>query len=100
MIILKLVAWSDRPEDRGDDLSDILIIIEHYFEIEYDETVEFHHDTFPEEGFDRMIIAAEVLGRKARIYLDKSKKLSDRIHQVINANLKKELESAIAIAGA
>ena len=42
MIVLKLVAWSDRPEERGNDLPDILRIIEHYFDIEYDEIVEFH----------------------------------------------------------
>jgi len=32
MIILKLVAWSDRPEERENDLADILKIIEHYFD--------------------------------------------------------------------
>ena len=29
MVILKLIAWSDRPEERENDLSDILKIIQH-----------------------------------------------------------------------
>ena len=97
MVILKLVAWSDRPEERTDDLPDILRIIEHYFDIEFDDIVEFHNDTFPdEEKIDKLIVAAEVLGRKAQIYLDKSKTLSNRIHEVINSNLKQESRSKIA----
>jgi predicted nucleotidyltransferase len=97
MIILKLVAWSDRPEERADDLPDILKIIEHYFYFDFNEIVEFHNDTFPdEEDFDTLLVAAEVIGRKARIYLDKSEKLAKRIHELIDVNLKKESESAIA----
>jgi|TARA_B100001063_G_C16434668_1_gene390561 predicted nucleotidyltransferase len=40
MIILKLVAWSDRPEDRGQDPGDILKIIIHYFDYNFDEILE------------------------------------------------------------
>lgn len=49
MIILKLVSWSDRPEERGNDLADILRIIEYYFDHNFDEIVELLNDTFPEE---------------------------------------------------
>lgn len=96
IILLKLVAWSDRPEERENDLADILLIIEHYFEHNFDEIVDFHNDIFPEEGFDQLIIAAEVLGRKAAIFLKKSQELSDRIHSVLEHNLDKEKESVIA----
>lgn len=96
MIILKLVAWSDRPEERENDLADILKIIQHYFDFAFDEIVEYHNDTFPEEGFDTLIIASEVLGRKARIFIDKSKKLSLRIDQILTANLSDASESYIA----
>ncbi|MCD6090087.1 MAG: hypothetical protein J7J72_01175 [Bacteroidales bacterium] len=96
MIVLKLVAWSDRPEERGNDLPDILRIIEHYFDIEYDEIIEFHYDTFPEDEIDQLIVAAEVLGRKAKIYLDKSEILSKRIHHILDTNLGKESESYIS----
>ena len=42
MVVLKLIAWSDRPEERENDLTDILRIIEHYFEHNFDEIVEFY----------------------------------------------------------
>lgn len=96
MIVLKLVSWSDRPEERQDDLPDILRIIEHYFSCNFDEIVEFHNDVFPEDDFDQRIIAAEVLGRKARSIIDKSAKLSERIHQVLDSNLYEISESEIS----
>lgn len=96
MVVLKLVAWSDRPEERENDLTDILRIIEHYFEHNFDEIVEFHHDTFPEDNFDQLIISAEILGRKAKWYIDKSEKLSERIVNILDNNLEHESQSAIA----
>lgn len=96
MIILKLVAWSDRPEERENDLADILRIIEHYFDHNFDEIVEHHNDTFPEDGFDQLLIAAEVLGRKSRQYLEKSEALTERIKNLLEVNLNDERESKIA----
>lgn len=97
MIILKLIAWSDRPEKRGDDLTDILKIIEHYYNLAWDEIVDDHYDTLDKDPFDQKIIAAEVLGRKSRLYLEKSKAISTRVMQVLDANLKDASKSAIAI---
>lgn len=96
MIVLKLVAWSDRPEERENDLADILRIIEHYFDHNFDEIVEHHHDTFPDDGFDQLLIAAEVLGRKSKQYLEKSEALAERIRKVLETNLNDEKESKIA----
>lgn len=96
MIILKLVAWSDRPEERENDLADILRIIEHYFDHNFDEIVEYHNDVFPEDNFDQLLIAAEVLGRESKSYLKKSQILSQRIHTVLLNNLGLESESEIS----
>ncbi len=97
MVILKLIAWSDRPEDRPDDLLDILNIIKHYFDIEYDEIIKNHYDTFVEdEDFDKLKVAAEVLGRKAEKYLTSSERLSDRINKILFDNLQEPSGSKIA----
>lgn len=95
MIILKLVAWSDRPEERENDLADILRIIEHYFDHNFDEIVELHNDTFDDE-FDQLLISAEVLGRKARNILLKSEVLEKRILNVLDTNINDKQESKIA----
>ncbi len=97
MVILKLIAWSDRPEERENDLADILKIIQHYFDLEFDEIVEFHNDTFPEhDDIDPKLVAAEVLGRKSKIFLSKSEKLEHRILKVLNDNLSDGSKSKIA----
>ena len=60
MVILKLVVWSDRPEDRDQDPGDFLRIIHHYFDYNFDEILEKHNDIFPEEELDELKIAARV----------------------------------------
>jgi predicted nucleotidyltransferase len=96
MVILKLIAWSDRPEERENDLSDILKIIQHFYDLLWDEIVEVHYDTLDKDPFDQLIIAAEVLGRKSKIYLQKSEVISKRILQVLESNLQEPTKSAIA----
>lgn len=97
MVILKLIAWSDRPEERDSDLYDILRIIEHYFDLNFDEIVEHHNDAFPEEDdFDQFKIAARVLGRKASQFLNISEAINDRILKTINDNVANAKDSVIA----
>lgn len=97
MIILKLIAWSDRPEERDNDLYDILRIIEHYFDLKFDEIVEHHNDTFPEEEeLDQLKIAARVLGRNASKFLNVSEAINKRILKIIDKNVTKVEDSAIA----
>lgn len=95
MVILKLIAWSDRPEDRMDDLSDILKIIQHYYELKWDEIVDQHFDTLEKEPFDQLLIAAEVLGRNSKLYLEKSETISTRVLTVLETNLGDATQSAI-----
>lgn len=96
MVILKLIAWSDRPEERENDLSDILKIIQHYYNLKWDEIVEQHYDTLEKDPFDPLLIAAEVLGRNSKIYLQKSEAISQRILKVLDTNLKEATKSIIA----
>ncbi|MCK0136963.1 MULTISPECIES: nucleotidyl transferase AbiEii/AbiGii toxin family protein [unclassified Arenibacter] len=97
MVILKLIAWSDRPEERDNDLYDILRIIEHYFDYNYDEIVEHHNDTFPEnDELDQLKVSARVLGRNASKFLTISKPINDRILKTINENIIDPAESSIA----
>ena len=96
MVILKLIAWSDRPEERENDLSDILRIIQHYYDLKWDEIVEKHFDTLDKDPFDQLLVAAEVLGRNSRMYLQKSDAISARIMKVLETNLEDASKSAIA----
>lgn len=44
IIILKLIAWSDRPEERENDLGDILLIISKYYMLMWDHILDNHYD--------------------------------------------------------
>jgi predicted nucleotidyltransferase len=96
MVILKLIAWGDRPEERESDLSDILRIIQHYYNLKWNEIVAKHYDTLDNEAFDQLLIAAEVLGRDSRLFLLKSKTISERVLKILETNLKEASQSAIA----
>lgn len=97
MVILKLVAWSDRPEDRGNDPYDILRVIEHYYDLEFDTNMLEHFDLIPEDDeFDDRMFSARILGRKAKTYLDESKDLKTRIFEVLESNTVDAKESRIA----
>lgn len=62
MVLLKLIAWGDRPDQRGHDLENIFHIIEKYFDYNFDEIVEHHHDTFlDDKTFDKLNSRREYL---------------------------------------
>lgn len=96
MVILKLISWSDRPEERVDDPQDILRIIESYFAHNWDEIVEFHNDVFPDDELDELMVSARVLGRKAAEILKRSEKLATRVLNVLEENTSNPKESRFA----
>lgn len=91
MIILKLVAWSDRPEERENDLSDILLIISKSYWIMNDSIIDSHPDLLELLGADgensQLIVASRVLGREAAKFLQLSNKLKERILHVMEQNM-------------
>ncbi len=54
MILLKLVAWADRPEERPNDPHDILRIIKYYYLYNLNEILDNHYDIFPVDNFDQL----------------------------------------------
>lgn len=97
MIVLKLVAWSDRPEVRNNDLYDILQIIELYNDLKFEENMEQHFDAIPEdEEFDEIRFSSRILGRKVQVYLNKSAELRERIMSVLDENIVPPERSSIA----
>ena len=86
MIILKLVAWFDRPDERDNDLSDILLIIKSHSDVAYDEIVTNHYDTFIDNGYEPYLVSARVLGRKIAPILSKSERLQKRILSILTQN--------------
>lgn len=85
IVILKLIAWDDRPEARRDDINDISDILNHFFNMYDNEIWENHHDLFEEEA-DLKHIAAKVMGREMKKIAGRNEKLFARIEGILNAN--------------
>lgn len=85
IVLLKLIAWDDRPEKRRDDINDISDILNHFFNMYDNEIWGNHHDLFEEEA-DLKHIAAKVMGREMKKIAARNEKLFARIEGILNAN--------------
>ncbi|SHJ08939.1 Predicted nucleotidyltransferase [Arenibacter nanhaiticus] len=86
IIILKLIAWEDRPEIRRDDLKDILSILSHFFNMYTDQIYEHHSDLFGYDDFGLNLIAARVMGREMKKIAIRNQKLHDRLSNLLAKN--------------
>lgn len=87
IVILKLIAYDDRPEFRQKDIQDVALIVKHYFDIESDVIYESHADLF-EDQIDLSLIAARVLGRQMKIILNRSSDLENRVIAILENALR------------
>jgi predicted nucleotidyltransferase len=82
IVILKLIAYDDRPEHRQKDIKDIGKILQHYFDLESDLIYEHHADLFDSDS-ETPLIAARVLGRQMKNILAHSENLKKRVVSII-----------------
>ncbi|MFZ0280483.1 MAG: nucleotidyl transferase AbiEii/AbiGii toxin family protein, partial [Bacteroidales bacterium] len=89
IVILKLIAWDDRPEARGDDIDDIADILRNYFRFNSEAIWEKHFDLFVDDvGLDE--IASQYLGREIGRIVAKNPKLKDRILDILTRGISDE----------
>ncbi|MBI2269279.1 MAG: nucleotidyl transferase AbiEii/AbiGii toxin family protein [Bacteroidetes bacterium] len=85
IVILKLIAYDDRPQERQKDIEDVRLILDHYFDIESDIIYENHNDLF-ENNAELPHIAARVLGRQMKLILDRSTDLKQRVISILEVS--------------
>jgi len=69
LILMKLIAINERPEQRTiKDLSDILLVIKHYYSLELDAVFENHSDIY-ELTLTELQMSAHILGREIRLLI-------------------------------
>jgi predicted nucleotidyltransferase len=86
IVVLKLIAWNDRPEVRHTDIEDISDILNNFFEMYDHEIWENHNDLFEVEDTNLKHIAARVMGREMKKIAQRNKKLYTRIENILNIN--------------
>jgi predicted nucleotidyltransferase len=101
IVLLKLIAWDDRPEVRADDISDISEILDHFFEINKEQIWEEHADLFmvepvTDDGRDGLLlIAAKVLGKELKEIASQTPALFERLTGIISGNTINAASSAM-----
>ncbi|MNF67899.1 hypothetical protein D3C84_497280 [compost metagenome] len=86
IVLLKLLAFQERPEIRRDDIKDISKILKHFFDMYTDEIYENHNDLFGDNDINLHWIAARVLGRDMGKIAQLNKDLFDKIRKILNKN--------------
>jgi predicted nucleotidyltransferase len=95
LCILKLIAWSDKPFERENDIKDISNIIQHFFDIESEIIYKEHLDLFENDDFDMVNAGAHVLGRQINKILSHSAKAKKRIIEILESNVQNVENSKI-----
>lgn len=81
IVLLKLIAWNNNPENRSKDLKDIVFILIHFFEYYDDEIFEHHNDLFGD--LDNNQIGARVIGREIRKTLQTKPEIIDEVLRIL-----------------
>lgn len=92
IVLLKLIAFDDRPEKRLKDAIDIDVIIKHYFDLQEDNIYENHNDLFLNETMvnaatELSEISAIVIGREIKKIINGNQALLDRIKNILQAHI-------------
>lgn len=85
IVILKLIAYDDRPEIRAKDIHDVVSIVENYFKVAGVELYERHYDLLNAEDFNELLIGSRLLGRHMKPILDRSEGLMKRVITILEA---------------
>ena len=86
IVLLKLISYDDRPDQRSKDPVDIINIIRNYFSLQSDLIYDEHNDLF-DEDVSLSDIAARVIGREIRKPLSDNEKLSNRVTAILNDHI-------------
>jgi predicted nucleotidyltransferase len=87
IVLLKLIAYDDRPEMRYKDARDIVNIIDYYFDLQAELIYEHHSDIFEGEELSENEIAALVIGREMQKIAADNEPLGQRLTKIITVHM-------------
>ncbi len=96
IVILKLIAYDDKPEKRGDDIKDICHILKHFFDMYSEQIYDHHNDLFDNQEAELIDIAATVMGREMKNIALRNNALYQRITCILQSNTTSVSNSPIA----
>jgi predicted nucleotidyltransferase len=96
IVVLKLIAWNDRPEHRARDAKDLAFILENYFDIQDNVIFDEHFDLI-DNNFDKQVCSARVLGRLIAPIFAENEILKTHIIQILTTHTTSKI-SQLAVA--
>jgi predicted nucleotidyltransferase len=94
IVLLKLIAYDDRPEMRFKDARDMVNIIDNYFDLQAELIYEYHFNIFEGEEMSENEIAALVIGREMHKIIAENEALFQRLSKIITAQIELKENSA------
>lgn len=94
IVLLKFIAYDDRPEVRAKDARDIINIMLHFFDLETELIYDTHADLFGEEEMELEEIASIVIGREIKGIAVANEELFIRLNGIIKGLLLTKENSA------
>ncbi len=92
IVVLKFIAWNDRPEVRSKDLTDIAFIIQHYFDLQSNLIYEKYYRFFRGDlEVDQISVLA--LGCEIKEIITSSEILQNTILQILNTQINNRTNS-------
>ena len=88
IVLLKILAFDDRPEARIKDAGDIIGILGYFFDLQEHLLFEVHYDTLEaiEGPLGRTHVSARIVGREIRLILAESTDLYNRVQTIMAAH--------------
>lgn len=97
IILLKFIAYNDKPAIRLKDLEDIGQLLKYYFDLNDQDIYENHNDLFGEEEKLLEQVSARVIGRKIRDILASNEVMETNFHNIIEKHITAGEERPVAI---
>lgn len=94
IVLLKLIAFDDRPENRFKDPRDIINIIFHFFDLQAELIYNQHSDLFAGDEISLEKISATVIGREIKKTIEENEELYSRVKTILKIHLEKKEASA------
>jgi predicted nucleotidyltransferase len=93
IVLLKLISYDDRPEQRLKDPGDIASIIQNYFDLQSDNIYENHTDLFDNADFTLQKAGARITGREIKTIVESNTVLKRRITDILISHINQADES-------
>lgn len=89
LVMLKIIAWNDRPEIRQKDAQDVAYILDNYYDTQLENIFENHWDLLDEENAADIpwIVGARVLGRNMQKVVNLNEALKSNVIQILESQI-------------